>query len=74
MRRGASYQQSFNEIARGERFVEDVLRAKVRRRERRILRGPLGVHGARAADVAVAPARAVARMERSGMRERFAVW
>jgi zinc/manganese transport system permease protein len=34
VRRVASYQQSFNEMARGERFVEDVLRVKARRRER----------------------------------------
>jgi zinc/manganese transport system permease protein len=34
IRRVASYQQSFNEMARGEVFVEDVLRAKARRRER----------------------------------------
>jgi zinc/manganese transport system permease protein len=37
VRRVASYQQSFNEMARGERFVEDVLRAKARRRERWIV-------------------------------------
>ena len=30
----ASYQQSFNEMARGERFVQDVLRGKARARER----------------------------------------
>ncbi len=34
VRRIASYQQSFNEMARGERFVQDVLRAKARARER----------------------------------------
>ena len=34
VRRVASYQQSFNEMARGELFVEDVLRAKARRGER----------------------------------------
>jgi len=37
VRRVASYQQSFNEMARGERFVEDVLRSKARRRERWIV-------------------------------------
>jgi zinc/manganese transport system permease protein len=37
VRRVASYQQSFNEMARGELFVEDVLRAKARRRERWML-------------------------------------
>jgi zinc/manganese transport system permease protein len=37
VRRVASYQQSFNEMARGERFVEDLLRAKARRRERWIV-------------------------------------
>ena len=33
IRRIASYQQSFNEMARGERFVQDVLRGKARTRE-----------------------------------------
>jgi zinc/manganese transport system permease protein len=37
VRRVASYQQSFNEMARGELFVADVLRAKARRRERWIV-------------------------------------
>ena len=37
VRRVASYQQSFNEMARGERFVEDVLRTKARRHERWIV-------------------------------------
>jgi zinc/manganese transport system permease protein len=37
VRRIASYQQSFNEMARGERFVEDFLRAKARTRERWIV-------------------------------------
>jgi len=37
VRRVASYQQSFNEMARGELFVEDFLRAKARRRERWII-------------------------------------
>lgn len=40
VRRVASYQQSFNEMARGERFVEDVLRAKARSRERWIVGVP----------------------------------
>jgi zinc/manganese transport system permease protein len=34
IRRIASYQQSFNEMTRGEQFVQDVLRAKARSRER----------------------------------------
>ena len=34
IRRIASYQQSFNEMTRGERFVQDVLRSKARSRER----------------------------------------
>src|SRR5205807_4735419 len=34
IRRIASYQQSFNEMTRGERFVQDVLRSKARTRER----------------------------------------
>src|SRR2546427_5305348 len=34
IRRIASYQQSFNEMTRGERFVQDVLRAKARALER----------------------------------------
>ena len=33
IRRIASYQQSFNEMARGERFVQEVLRGKARSRE-----------------------------------------
>jgi zinc/manganese transport system permease protein len=37
VRRVASYQQSFNEMARGELFVEHVLRTKARRRERWIV-------------------------------------
>jgi zinc/manganese transport system permease protein len=41
VRRVASYQQSFNEMARGELFVEDVLRAKARRRERWIVGLPV---------------------------------
>jgi zinc/manganese transport system permease protein len=43
VRRVASYQQSFNEMARGELFVEDVLRAKARRRERWIVGLPAAV-------------------------------
>lgn len=42
IRRIASYQQSFNEMTRGERFVLDVLRGKARTRERWIV----GVPGA----------------------------
>ena len=34
VRRMASYQRSFNEMARGERFVQDTLQAKARSRER----------------------------------------
>ena len=34
VRRIASYQQSFSEMARGERFVQEVLRGKARARER----------------------------------------
>jgi zinc/manganese transport system permease protein len=34
LRRMASYQQSFNEMGRGERFVQDHLRARARARER----------------------------------------
>ena len=34
IRRIASYQQSFNEMTRGEQFVQDVLRTKARSRER----------------------------------------
>jgi zinc/manganese transport system permease protein len=34
VRRIGSYQQSFNEMGRGERFVQDVLRGKARERER----------------------------------------
>ena len=37
IRRIASYQQSFGEMTRGERFVQDVLRAKARARERWIV-------------------------------------
>jgi zinc/manganese transport system permease protein len=34
VRRIGSYQQSFNEMGRGERFVQDILRGKARERER----------------------------------------
>jgi zinc/manganese transport system permease protein len=34
LRRVASFQQSFNEMGRGERFVQDHLRATARARER----------------------------------------
>ena len=37
IRRIASYQQSFNEMTRGERFVQEVLRGKARARERWIV-------------------------------------
>jgi len=40
VRRIASYQQTFNEMARGERFVLGVLRAKARARERWIVGAP----------------------------------
>jgi zinc/manganese transport system permease protein len=40
IRRIASYQQSFNEMTRGERFVQDVLRGKARTRERWIVGAP----------------------------------
>ncbi len=43
IRRIASYQQSFNEMTRGERFVQDVLRGKARSRERWIVGVPLVV-------------------------------
>jgi zinc/manganese transport system permease protein len=42
IRRIASYQKSFNEMARGERFVQDILREKARTRARWII----GVPGA----------------------------
>jgi len=43
IRRIASYQQSFNEMTRGERFVQDVLRAKARARERWLVGVPLAL-------------------------------
>jgi zinc/manganese transport system permease protein len=43
VRRVGSYQQSFNEMARGELFVLDVLRAHARARERWYIGVPLGL-------------------------------
>jgi zinc/manganese transport system permease protein len=43
IRRIASYQQSFNEMARGERFVREVLRGKARARERWMVGLPAAV-------------------------------
>ncbi|MDQ6924563.1 MAG: hypothetical protein M3Z74_10325, partial [Pseudomonadota bacterium] len=43
IRRIASYQQSFNEMARGERFVQEVLRAKARARERWMVGFPAAI-------------------------------
>jgi zinc/manganese transport system permease protein len=43
IRRIASYQQSFSEMTRGERFVQDVLRAKAREQERWIFGLPLAL-------------------------------
>jgi zinc/manganese transport system permease protein len=43
IRRIASYQQSFNEMTRGEQFVQDVLRRKARERERWIVGLPTTV-------------------------------
>jgi zinc/manganese transport system permease protein len=43
VRRVGSYQQSFNEMARGELFVIDVLRAHARARERWYIGVPLGL-------------------------------
>ena len=40
IRRIASYQKSFNEMTRGERFVQDVLRGKARTRARWIIGAP----------------------------------
>ena len=40
VRRIASYQQTFNEMTRGERFVADVLRTKARAAERWLLGAP----------------------------------
>lgn len=45
IRRIASYQQSFNEMTRGERFVQDVLRGKARTRERWIVGAPAAAIG-----------------------------
>jgi len=43
VRRIASYQRSFAEMVRGERFVQDVLRAKARARERWLIGLPAAV-------------------------------
>ena len=43
VRRIASYQQSFNEMTRGERFVQDVLQGKARARERWIVGVPAAI-------------------------------
>ena len=43
IRRIASYQQSFNEMTRGEQFVQDVLRTKARSRERWMIGLPAAV-------------------------------
>jgi zinc/manganese transport system permease protein len=43
IRRIASYQQSFNEMARGERFVQEVLRGKARTRELWIIGVPAAI-------------------------------
>jgi zinc/manganese transport system permease protein len=43
VRRIASYQKSFNEMTRGERFVQEVLRGKARTRERWIIGVPLAI-------------------------------
>ncbi len=43
IRRIASYQQSFNEMTRGERFVQDVLRAKARALERWLVGLPVAI-------------------------------
>jgi zinc/manganese transport system permease protein len=43
IRRIASYQRSFNEMAQGERFVQGVLRGKARARERWLLGLPMAI-------------------------------
>ena len=43
IRRIASYQQSFNEMTRGEQFVQDVLRGKARSRERWVIGLPAAI-------------------------------
>jgi zinc/manganese transport system permease protein len=43
IRRVGSYQQTFNEMAQGERFVEQVLRGKARERERWMVGVPAGL-------------------------------
>ena len=43
VRRVGSYQQTFNEMAQGERFVQTVLRGKARERERWLVGVPFGL-------------------------------
>jgi zinc/manganese transport system permease protein len=43
VRRVGSYQQTFNEMAQGERFVQQVLRGKARERERWVVGLPFGL-------------------------------
>jgi zinc/manganese transport system permease protein len=43
VRRVGSYQQTFNEMAQGERFVQQVLRGKARDRERWMVGAPFGL-------------------------------
>jgi zinc/manganese transport system permease protein len=43
VRRVGSYQQTFNEMAQGERFVQQVLRGKARERERWLIGAPAGL-------------------------------
>jgi zinc/manganese transport system permease protein len=43
IRRVASYQQNFNEMSRGERFVQEVLRGKAQERERWIVGIPASI-------------------------------
>ena len=43
IRRIASYQQTFNEMARGEQFVREVLQARARARERWIIGLPTAI-------------------------------
>ncbi len=43
VRRVGSYQQTFNEMAQGERFVQQVLRGKARERERWLIGVPAGL-------------------------------
>ena len=55
IRRIGSYQQSFNEMVRGEQFVQNVLREKARRRERWVVGLPAIVLARRRHDAAPAP-------------------